>query len=253
MRKGVILVMGCAALLLAAPAGSDTSQPPFQNGTQALKVLKKNIGGAIALERNAEAQAKAGQLNEAKSELENSVKLVHASLDAAEWMTDPFHDDQWSNLDNDVTDILVYDQRGANATNAQELDEHVNTALKKKTAVYELVTRELTSGPCSVLTNDEGPLKVDNVAQTEGQVTIQVVCKVDIDKIEIEFPQTSVAAAQPDNGSSRLEQNGKVVEEKPAPGAKRDGETIKVITDNFDIVEVVVIHGDSSDYFDDVM
>jgi hypothetical protein len=95
---------------------------------------------------------------------------------------------------------------------------------------------------------------VNGVAQTEEQVTVEVACKDAIKDVKVEFPSTAITQATPDNGTQTLNQDGKVSDEKPAAGAKREGET-DVTQDPVtgERIEIVVIHGDSVDPFDEVM
>lgn len=250
-------VAGLVLLLLAAPASGDNSpQWQFHDGVEALKVLKKNVGGALQLERSAEALAKAGELPEAKSELKNSVKLLKASTPAAEWMTDPFREpkDPWSTFSTKLDDVTITDLDAIAADRKAGVETLIAMALAEKTAVYKLVTRELSALTCGVLVNDQGPVTVNGVAQGEEQVSVDVACREAIKDIKIEFPSTVIAQAQPDNGTETLKQGGKVADEKPAAGAKKEGETL-VTQDpvSGERIEIIVIHGDSVDYVDEVM
>jgi len=262
-----VILAGSLLLLCTAgafPAGGDNSpapQWPFHDGVDALKVLKKNVGGALELERSAEALAKAGKESEARAELQNSVQLLDASEDAADWMTDPFREpnDPWSTFSGKLNHVIEYDKIAREHMPLRSLPgdsivPYIQQAIIPKTAVYKLVVHELSALTCGVLTNDQGPILVNGVAQTEEQVTVEVACKDAIKDVKIEFPSTGISQATPDNGTETLQQAGKVSDEKPAAGVTKDGETI-VTQDPVtgERVEIVVIHGDSVDYFDEVM
>jgi hypothetical protein len=267
MRKvaaGVLAVVIVALAAGATTAGGDNPPQqtwPFHDGVDALKVLKKNVGGALELERSAEALAKAGKEREARDELQNSLQLLDASEDAADWMTDPFREanDPWSTFSGKLTHVIELDKIAREHVPFRSLPgdsivPYIQQAIIAKTAVYKLVAHELSAVSCGVLTDDRGPIMVNGVAQTEEQVTVEVSCKDKIKDIKIEFPSTTVTQAQPDSGANTTLQNGKVIDEKPPAGAKTDGETM--ITQDpvtGERVEIVIIHGDSVDYFDDVM
>jgi hypothetical protein len=259
MRMLGAAVAALLLLLMAAPASGDNSPPPqwpFHDGVGALKVLKKNVGGALELERSAERLAKAGEQKQAHSELHNSLNLLTDSYEASEWMTDPFRDanDPWSTFLHKMNDLEAADVSAMDAAGAKAMVERIGEALAKKTAIYALVTRELTHLTCGVLTDDRGPIEVNNTAITEESVQIEVACKEPIKDIKIEFPSTFITQSMPDNGTETVKQSGKYSEVKPAAGAKKDGETDTVqdpVTG--EKVEIVVIHGDSVDYFDEVM
>jgi hypothetical protein len=176
-------------------------------------------------------------------------------LTTYKWL-DGIHGNRWDDVRSEIDYILADDQKAANPeTSVARRRQLLLSAVGKKNDLFDLVTNELEHAPCTEVVDLRGPITASGVPQGHSTVTVDVSSTKPEKSIYVDIPAVVITGADTGgNGTEKIEKGGKVFEVDLHGGTSGEV-TIQSSPDPAagEKIDVVVITGDSADYFPEVM
>jgi hypothetical protein len=256
VRLAILAALLALTVTAAAPARSNDDERHL-----ALVTLQANVTEALKAERYAFNYNKSGSVDVATKELRAAAVVIKDTEQVASYLTtykwlDGIHGNPWDDVRSNIDYILTDDERAASpGTSVARRRQLLLSAGEKKNDLLDLVTAELKRPPCDEVIDLRGPITVNGVAQGHSTVTVDVSCTTPEKSIYVDIPAVMITGADTGgNGTEKIEKGGKVVE-VDLHGTKSGEVTIQSSPDPAagEQIDVVVIAGDSADYFPEVM
>ena len=256
MRLAIAAALLALTVTAVAPARSNDDERHL-----ALVTLQTNLTQAHKAEKYAYIYNKSGSVDVAIKELRASETIIADSKQVGSYLTtykwlDGIHGNPWDDVSSQLSFILADDRRAASPGTSVALRRQLLlSAAEKKNDLLDLVTNELKKPPCEEVIDVRGPITVNGVPQGHSTVTVDVACNKPEKSIYVDIPAAVITGADAGGtGTEKIEKGGKVVE-VDLNGTKSGEVTIQSDPDPAagEKIDVVVIVGDSADYFQEVM